>query len=62
MQSPSDYLTVAEAAEYLRLSRSTLNGWRSKGIGPSYVKLGAAVRYVRADLDRWAEARRVGAA
>jgi hypothetical protein len=37
--------TVEEAAEALSLSVQTLNGWRVKGCGPEFVKLGRAVRY-----------------
>jgi hypothetical protein len=34
-----------QAAEMLGTTVGTLKGWRSRGIGPSWVKLGAAVRY-----------------
>jgi Helix-turn-helix domain len=34
-----------EAAEMLGTTEGTLKSWRSRGIGPSWVKLGAAVRY-----------------
>lgn len=37
--------TVEETAKELCLSAHTLNGWRVKGCGPEYVKLGGAVRY-----------------
>jgi excisionase family DNA binding protein len=46
-----------QAARYLNLSPRTLQAWRRKGDGPRYLKLGAAVRYDRADLDAWLEER-----
>lgn len=39
------YLSEQEAARRTRLSRRTLQGWRARGEGPRYVKLGRAVRY-----------------
>ncbi|MCG6941516.1 MAG: helix-turn-helix domain-containing protein [Thiohalocapsa sp.] len=42
-----------EAAAYLKLSPRTLQAWRLRGGGPEYVKLGNAVRYDRAALDRY---------
>jgi predicted DNA-binding transcriptional regulator AlpA len=34
-----------EAAKILGTTEGTLKSWRSRGIGPKWVKLGAAVRY-----------------
>lgn len=48
-------LTVSEAAEYLRLSHRTLDGWRWKGTGPAYQKLGSSIRYRKAALDAFVE-------
>ncbi|MCP1742695.1 putative DNA-binding transcriptional regulator AlpA [Bradyrhizobium japonicum] len=50
-------LRVAEAAELLRLSKSTLDKLRCHGGGPTYFKLRAIV-YARADLDKWMLSRR----
>lgn len=44
-----------EAAEILRLSKSTLNTWRVIGKGPSYLKVGGRVRYKAGDLREWLE-------
>ena len=49
-------LTVGEAAQYLRLSQSTLNNYRTAGRGPRFLKLGARVLYDTRELDRWLEA------
>lgn len=48
-------LRTAEAAKYLERSESWLNHLRSKGQGPRFVRLGASVRYRRADLDTYLE-------
>ncbi|MEX6504653.1 helix-turn-helix transcriptional regulator [Pseudomonas zhanjiangensis] len=45
--------TTEEAAQYLRLSRQTLELLRLNGGGPRYAKLGRSVRYRRAALDEW---------
>lgn len=50
-----DMLTTAEAAQYLKISASTLNQYRVSGRGPAFHKLGPAfVRYKKTDLDEWA--------
>lgn len=54
-----EYLKVEEAAEYLRLSAATLNKWRLTGDGPPFCRLGRAIAYRRADVDAWAQSRRV---
>lgn len=46
-------MTTAEVAEYLQVSVTTLEHWRSRGTGPRYQKLGRAVRYRRAEVDKW---------
>ncbi len=51
-------LSVREAAEYLTLSVSTLYGWvYQRRI--SFIKVGRALRFDIADLDRFIEANRV---
>jgi excisionase family DNA binding protein len=47
------YYNVEQAAEYLGLSRHTLNLWRRNKTGPSYSKLGSRIVYNVADLDSW---------
>lgn len=44
-------LDTGEAAQYLTLSKITLVAWRSRGHGPSFVRIGRSIRYRRADLD-----------
>jgi predicted DNA-binding transcriptional regulator AlpA len=52
-------LAEAEAARILGLSVKTLRRWRWAGQGPSFRKLGRAVRYASSDLEAYiADARR----
>ncbi len=44
------FLTEREAASRLNVCHRTLQIWRSKGVGPVFVKLGGAVRYRASDL------------
>lgn len=51
-------LDEEETAEYLGLSPRTLQGFRVRGGGPDYVKLGSrAVRYRLSDLEEYIEDR-----
>jgi excisionase family DNA binding protein len=50
------YFTPREAAAYLRSSTSTLAKARMKRQGPSFVRIGRAVRYRQSDLDAWMSA------
>lgn len=57
-----DMFTVPQAAAYLAIEARTLDVWRStKRVKIPYVKIGGAVRYMRADLDAYIESRRVAA-
>ena len=53
-----EYLTEAEVAELLKVSGGTLRRWRREGIGPPWLRLGRGVRYLRREVDRWAESQR----
>lgn len=52
-------LTEKEAAEYIGMSRSFLRQDRMHGFranrtpGPSFVRLGKTIRYLKTDLDTW---------
>ncbi|MFF9153825.1 helix-turn-helix transcriptional regulator [Streptomyces sp. NPDC014846] len=55
---PADeLLTPAQVSAWTKLSLKALANARSRGAGPSYVKLGrgvsAPVRYRRRDVDAW---------
>lgn len=53
-----NYLNTREAAAWLGLSPKTLERYRVSGEGPDFHKLGARVRYLLKDLEKWASARR----
>jgi len=52
-------LTEVQAADVLNLSIRTLQAWRIKGGGPSFVRAGRAIRYRRRDLLAWMDANTV---
>lgn len=54
----SPYLTLTEAAAYLRLNTRTLDNMRGRGVGPIYCKHGGRVVYHRDDLDTWSKSSR----
>ena len=54
----SKLLTTSEMTRYISgeedpIKENTVEGWRVKGTGPSYVKIGHLVRYRVEDLDKW---------
>jgi excisionase family DNA binding protein len=55
--SDDAWLTTAEAAQHLRVSKPWLEKLRCVGGSPKYALLGRRVVYRRADLNAWAEAR-----
>ena len=46
-------ITEKEAALQLCLTQSSLRKWRWLGRGPSFIKIGAAVRYDPGDIKRF---------
>lgn len=57
-----DLVDTAELADELGLHPTTLAEWRMiSGRGPAFIKVGAKVRYRRADIEAWLDSRtRVG--
>ena len=54
----SQLLSEKETASELGFSVRTLQAWRVRGGGPSFVKVSArCVRYRQSDLDSWVEER-----
>jgi excisionase family DNA binding protein len=51
--SPDDYLTVKEAARFLKCSKSFLDKRRCSGGGPSFTRAGRKILYRRVDLEAW---------
>jgi hypothetical protein len=53
-------LTEQEAAKFIGVTVHALRAWRwRKQDGPTYLKLGACVRYLRRDLEAHIESHRV---
>ena len=50
---PHELLSTKQAAERLGISKRTLETLRQVGNGPSYLKLGRAVRYQPSEIDSW---------
>ena len=48
-------LTETEAAEMTDVRPQTMAVWRSKGVGPPYVKVGRNVRYRPRDIEEYIE-------
>lgn len=59
MQAAPNLRREREAAQALAVSPRTLQAWRRRGVGPPFVRLGRAVRYDAAALERWIAARQV---
>lgn len=48
-----EFLDTKEAAEFIKHSVSTLEGWRSSGTGPKWYKPAGKVVYSKTDLLDW---------
>jgi excisionase family DNA binding protein len=46
-------LSGTELADFLGVPVRTVDGWRHRGGGPRFVKVGRHVRYRPADVNRW---------
>lgn len=46
-------LTDHQVAEHIKMSVATVRRWRRLRQGPKFLKIGAAVRYRRADVETW---------
>jgi len=56
----TEWLSSYELADELGIHPVTPSQWRQAGEGPPYVIVGSrSVRYRRADVEAWLEARRV---
>lgn len=51
--SENELLTTEQLAELLGLRTNTIEGWRLKGQGPRFCKLGRSIRYRRSDVEDW---------
>lgn len=55
-----EFFTEKEVARMLKIRPSTLARWRCESKGPPFTKFGnRAIRYARADLDKYLKRQRV---
>jgi len=50
---PSEHLTNAEAAAFMKIAPVTLEQARARGEGPPYSKAGRRILYRRSDVEAW---------
>ena len=55
---PKEYLSIDEAADFIGVSRQSLDRWRMEATGPAVHKVGRRVLYSLADLRTFMETRR----
>jgi hypothetical protein len=48
-----ELMTRPEAAEFLRITKGTLEKWAARGIGPPYILVGRNAIYRKRDLLNW---------
>ena len=59
---PATYMTIREAAAYLRVHPEHLKKLCRQARGPRRIVIGRSVRFARADLDAWMAQHAQGAA
>lgn len=52
-------LTIDEAAKYMRMTKWTLQKWRTEGTGPRFIKTQRMIYYDEIDIDKWHESKKV---
>ena len=50
--------TQEQVAEYLGVSPRTIEGWRRRGIGPAWHRVGRSPRYFRREVLAWVRRQR----
>ena len=53
--TPPEMLNEYQVAEYVQMSVASVRRWRLFRSGPRYLKIGAAVRYRREDVESWVD-------
>lgn len=47
------WVSVDDLADELQIPKSTIYGWKSRGIGPRWTRVGKHLRARRTDIDLW---------
>lgn len=53
-----EFLTAAQVADILKVSKQTLSYWRARDNGPMSERIGGSVRYPRIEFEAWLAAER----
>ncbi|MFB7289016.1 helix-turn-helix transcriptional regulator [Actinacidiphila glaucinigra] len=46
-------MTVDDLADELQIPKSTIYGWKTRGLGPQWVRVGKHLRARRTSVDEW---------
>ncbi|MFF1743879.1 helix-turn-helix transcriptional regulator [Streptomyces mirabilis] len=46
-------MSVDDLADELQIPKSTIYGWKTRGLGPAWVRVGKHLRARRTDVDAW---------
>jgi len=52
---PTEMLNEHQVAAFVKMSVASVRRWRLLRTGPKFVKIGAAVRYRRGDVESWVD-------
>jgi excisionase family DNA binding protein len=47
------WVSVEDLAAELQIPKSTIYGWKSRGVGPQWTRVGKHLRARRSDVDAW---------
>lgn len=53
------YVNEEELSSWIGIKASTLRFWRATKKGPPFYKIEGAVRYLKTEVEEWAQSRRV---
>jgi excisionase family DNA binding protein len=47
------WVSVDDLADELQIPKSTIYGWKTRGLGPTWVRVGKHLRARRSSVDEW---------
>lgn len=59
MSLKTNLITEKEAASFLNISIKTLQAWRYKGYGPTYIKFTRKIAYTVSDLQSFIDSQKI---
>lgn len=48
-----NWVSVDDLADELQIPKSTIYGWKARGLGPTWTRVGKHLRARRTDVDAW---------